>query len=264
MMDQEVVQFLKSLILPPGGIILLGLLGLMFSRRFLGRFLITLSLAALYILSTPFVSEVLMTGLESYPALDDKAISESGAGGIVVLGGGRYSDAPEYGGDTVNGIALVRIRYAAWLSRKTGLPVIPSGGIVSKKDEIAEGVMAAEILEKELGVKVAGIEQQSRNTWENAFMTRELLAKLGIDRVFLVTHAWHMPRALGMFEKAGVNAVPAPTGFVHKDPERAGFGFADRATYGDWLPNAGALLKSYFALHEYLGRVWYQFRNWLG
>ena len=239
MVDQEVVQFLESLILPPGGIILLGLLGLMLSRRFLGRFLIVLSLAALYMLSTPLVSEVLMTGLETYPALDDKAISESGADGILVLGGGRYRDAPEYGQDTVNGIALVRIRYAAWLSRKTGLPVIPSGGIVSKKDEIAEGVLAAEILEKELGVKVAGIEQQSRNTWENAYMTRDLLDRLDIHRVFLVTHAWHMPRALERFQKAGVDAIPAPTGFVHKDPERAGFGPADRVTYRDWLPGAG-------------------------
>ena len=263
-MDQEIVQILKSLILPPGGIILAGLFGLMLGRRFLGRFLIVLSLAALYTLSTPFVSDVLMTGLEPYPALDDKAISEAGAGAIVVLGGGRYSDAPEYGEDTVNGIALVRIRYAAWLSRKTGLPVIPSGGVVSDKDEIAEGVMAAKILEKELGVRVAGIEQKSRTTRENAFMTRELLDKLDIQRVFLVTHAWHMPRALEIFEKAGVNAIPAPTGFVHKNPDRDGFGFADWSTYGDWLPNAGALLKTYYALHEYLGRVWYQFRNWLG
>ena len=94
-------------------------------------------------------------------------------------------------------------------------------------------------------------------------MTEKMLGDLGIRRVFLVTHAWHMPRALEVFEKAGVDAVPAPTGFVHKDPIRAGFGFEDRSTYGDWLPNAGALLKSYFALHEYLGRVWYRLRDWL-
>lgn len=252
-MDQGTVSFLKALILPPGGVVLLGLFGLMLGRRFLGKLLILISLAALYLFSTPHVSALLMTGLEPYPALDDRAIDNAGAQAIVVLGGGRYSNAPEYWGDTVNQIALVRIRYAAWLSRKTGLPVIPSGGSVGDNDRIAEGILAAGVLNREFGVRTTGVEQQSRNTWDNAFMTGKMLDDLGIQRVFLVTHAWHMPRALEVFERADVDAIPAPTAFVHK--------VKTEAKTSDWLPSAGALLNSYFALHEYLGRAWYRLRN---
>ena len=252
-MDQETVSFLKALILPPGGIVLLGLIGLMLGRRFLGKLLILTSFAALYMFSTPHVSTLLMTGLEPYPALDDQAIADAGAQAIVVLSGGRYSDAPEYGGDTVNQIGLARIRYAAWLSRKTRLPVVPSGGSVSDKDRIAEGILAAGVLNREFGVRTTGVGQQSQNTWDNAFMTGKMLDELGIHRVFLVTHAWHMPRALEVFERAGVAAIPAPTAFVHKGKTET--------KPSDWYPSAGALLNSYFALHEYLGRVWYRLRD---
>ena len=47
---------------------------------------------------------------------------------IVVLGGGLYFDTPEYGGDTVGGSTLERLRYAATIARKTNLPVLVTGG----------------------------------------------------------------------------------------------------------------------------------------
>ena len=252
-MGQEAVWVLKALILPPGGLILLGLIGLSLGcRRFLGGFLVVLALAGLYLLSTPFIANQLMAGVETYPALSDDQIRDSRAEAIVVLGGGRYSGAPEYGGDTVSGLLLTRLRYAAWLSRRSGLPVIPSGG--NAQDEgPAEAAMSRQVLEQEFGVPVIATEERSRTTWENAHMTKELLDGLGIEGVFLVTHAMHMPRALAVMERAGVAATPAPTRFFHKDD--------DKEELSDWLPGARAMQYSYYALHEYLGRLWYQVRQ---
>ncbi len=252
-MEQEIVWVVKSLILPPGGIVLLGMLGLIMGRKSrVGRYLITLALALLYLFSTPYTANQLMREIETYPALSPAAISNSKAEAIVVLGGGRRSDAPEYGGDTANGLLLERLRYAAFLSRLSGLPVIPSGGS-ARSDGPPEARLAKEILENEFGALVVATEERSRTTWENATMTAALLQRSGIGRVLLVTHAMHMPRSITMFQRAGVDAIPAPTAFFHRnDPQ-------DRLS--DWLPDPKSLRYSYFALHEFLGRAWYALRQ---
>ncbi|MCW8906941.1 MAG: YdcF family protein [Sedimenticola sp.] len=249
-MPQEIVWTLKTLILPPGILILLGLLGLFMARRLLGRLLVLVTLAALYLFSTPFFAQQLMGSLQVVGALTEAQIGASDAQAIVVLGAGRREAAPEFGDrDTVNALALERLRYAAWLSRKSGLPVIPSGG-KPMSDGPSEAAMGRQILEQEFGVKVLAIEDRSRTTREQALLLADLLEKRGIRRIMLVTHAWHMLRALDVFEGAGIDTQPAPTGFVPSG--------SSRSAYSDWLPDAGALRNSYFALHEHLGRWWYR------
>lgn len=252
-MGQEVVWIVKALILPPGGIILLGMFGLVIGRRSLvGGFLITLSLAALYLLSTPYIASRLMMEIETYPALSPEEISISKAEAIVVLGGGRHSDAPEYEGDTVSGMLLERLRYAAFLARLSNLQVIPTGGSV-RSDGPSEARLAKGVLEKEFGISVAAIEENSRTTWENATMTAALLQRLEIGSVFLVTHAMHMPRSMAMFQRAGIDVIAAPTVFNHRnDPLNR---------FSDWLPGPIAMKNSYFALHELLGGAWYALRH---
>ncbi|HEB96414.1 MAG TPA: YdcF family protein [Sedimenticola thiotaurini] len=253
-MGQEVVWVLKALILPPGGPILLGVLGLALGRRFLGRLLVVLSLALLYLFSTPYVAGRLMAPVETIAPLSTRQARASGADAIVLLGGGRYADAPEYGGDTVNGLMLERVRYAARLARQTGLPVVISGGSLHG-DRTAEAELARQVLEQEFDVEVAATESASRTTWDNAYLTRDLLRSRGIGRVLLVTHAMHMPRALEAFQRAGIDAVPAPTRFFHVDD--------GAEELSDWLPDPRALLISYYALHEQLGRLWYRLREHL-
>ncbi len=250
-MGQEGIWILKALILPPGGLVLLGLLGVLLGRRFLGRLLVLLSLALLYLFSTPWVAGQLVAGVETLPALGIDQARASGAGAIVLLAGGRYSDAPEYGGDTIGGLMLERARYAAWLARRTGLPVIVSGGS-PEPDMVPEAELIRQVLEEEFGTRVIATEGASRTTWDNAFETRKILDRLGIRRVLLVTHAMHMPRALEVFRAAGVDAVPAPTRFFHVADEEE--------ELSDWLPDPGALKISYYALHERLGRLWYRLR----
>jgi uncharacterized SAM-binding protein YcdF (DUF218 family) len=106
-----------------------------------------------------------------------------------------------------------RLRYAAWLHRQTDLPVIPCGGS-APGEGVSEAELARRVLEQELGAQVLAVEDRSRSTQQNAAFSRELLQQPGIAQVFLVTHAWHMPRALARFRKAGGQAIPAPTLFA--------------------------------------------------
>ncbi len=146
----------------------------------------------------------------------------------------------------MNRLGLERLRYAAWLAKKTGLPVLTSGGIV-RKGRVSEAELMSDIL-KEFGVDVRWLEGKSHNTYENALFSSQLLKGVGIGEVLLVTHAWHMPRAAEAFEMAGMRVVPAPTGAS---------GPAGAMDFMDWLPDASSLLMSYWALHEMLGRLWY-------
>ncbi len=251
-MSVELIRTLDALILPPGGPILVILAGLLLWRwRRWSLLFLASGLAALYLLSTPFVAALLMAPIEPYAALTDAELETTSAEAILVLGGGRYEDAPEFGGDTVNPLLLARLRYAAWLQRRTGLPIIVSSG-TDGKNTLPEAHLARRVLEDELGARVSMVEDQSRTTWENARRSQPLLASHGIDQVLLVTHAWHLPRAVYAFQKAGVRVIPAPTHFVHSSNGSKGAGY--------WLPSALALQNSYFALHEHLGLLWYKLR----
>ncbi|WP_428608502.1 YdcF family protein [Sedimenticola sp.] len=250
-MTQEIVWVLKTLILPPGILILLGLVGLMMGRRLIGKLLLVITLSAFYLLSTNYISGQLMASLETVSALTEAQISSSGAQAIVVLGAGRHEAAPEYNHrDTLNSLNLERVRYAAWLSHKSGLPIIPSGGSPLSEGP-SEAALAQAVLEQEFGAKVLTLEEKGRTTREEALALKPLLHRLGIRKILLVTHAWHMLRALDVFEAAGITVQPAPTGFVH--------GPTSRPLFYAWLPDAKALLNSYFALHEHLGRLWYRY-----
>ncbi|MHB8347222.1 MAG: YdcF family protein [Acidiferrobacterales bacterium] len=240
------------LILPPGGIIVVLLLGLLLhvKKPWLGATVIGLSTAALVALSLPQTGHDLMAGLDAYaPPLNLSLLKpDKDRRAIVVLGGGRYPHAPEYGGDTVGPTDLVRLRYAARLQRQTGLPILVSGGSPSG-EEIAEADLMKSCLEQDFGAHVRWVEQKSRNTWENARYSSKLLLAAKIRHVYLVTNAWHMRRAEWAFETNGIDVTPAPTGFATLG-----------ATYSGllgYLPSTKGLKMSTTALRERLGFLWY-------
>jgi uncharacterized SAM-binding protein YcdF (DUF218 family) len=253
-MDTVLYVIAKSLILPPGALILLFLIGFFLARGVLGRMFIFVGITVLTLMSIPLVAEELILGLEPFPALQPEALVETDAEAILVLGAGRYSWAPEYGGDTIGSRSLQRLRYGAFLHHRTGLPVYVSGGS-PEPERPPVGRLMARVLESELGIVAAGVEERSRNTNENAVFSAEMLAKHGIASVLLVTHAWHMSRAIGAFRRAGIETIPAPTCFIHREGD---------GSYRDWLPSADAFVTSYFAFHEYLGQAWYQLKASLG
>lgn len=240
-------DIVAALLLPPLSLIALLMLGMVLlpgRHAAAGKRLIWLAIVLLYLLSTPFVGRGLLATLE--PALPARNPGDAQA--IVVLGGGVYHDAPEYAGDTVKSTTLERIRYAARLKRLTGLPLLASGGHPEGGE--AESLLMRKVLRTDFGLGTRWIESASSNTAENALYTRKILAPLGINRILLVTHAWHMKRARAAFENAGFTVIPAPTIFAT----------AHALTALDFLPSAQGLLQSRTALHEWLGILWYRLR----
>ncbi len=210
------------------------------------------SLLGLFALAMPIVSNYLADQLETPTPLKLTPAVKKKYQAIVVIGSGLRNNSHEYGDNmTVNTRTLERLRYAATLNRKTGLPILVSGGQVFKKNEPSESSMMAEVLEKEFNVAVRWQESLSHNTAENALYSHNLLQALNIDRIILVTHAFHMPRAFIEFKKVGFDVQAAPTGYLSTDKELNVFSF---------IPSAQALLTSTFVLHEYLGLLWYQLR----
>jgi uncharacterized SAM-binding protein YcdF (DUF218 family) len=244
------LPLLKAFLLPPGCVLVIAALGLAV-RRFRPRVGVTLLVASWVLLATlsmPACSGWLAGTLEHAPPLDPRgSLPEVGA--IVVLSGDVYSAAPEYGGDTVGPLTLMRLRYGAWLHRKTGAPLLVTGGRLQPEYRPL-GDMMAEILRDELGVPVRWVESESRNTAANARRSAKLLREAGVTRILLVTSATHIPRAREVFAAEGLDVVPAPTGVTKADP----------VTPGDFLPRSGALVESTLALHEWIGRAWYWIR----
>lgn len=243
-----VTNLLATFLLPPANGLLLMVVGWRLARRYprLGRAAIVVGAALIAVLSLPVVGDTLLRGLEDGPLRRDQMPL---AQAIVVLGAGRYRDAPEFGGDTVGEGALSRLRYAARLHRESGLPILVSGG---RPDggQLSEAEAMARALTDEFLVPVRWCEDGSDNTAENARRSAALLTPEGIDRVLLVTHAWHMPRARRAFEAAGLTVIPAATQF-HEGAR----------TPLDFLPQAEGLGRSRQALHEWIGLLWYGLRR---
>jgi uncharacterized SAM-binding protein YcdF (DUF218 family) len=243
-------QIISALLLPPLNLLLLFTLGFLLwhKRPVVARVMVALSLLLLWVLSTPFFAEALLHGLEGSPYVPDTRKLQAEA--IVVLGGGTYFHAPEYGGDTVSSETLERLRYAAKLQRETGKPILVTGGTPAG-NRISEGDQMKQVLEQDFKVPVQWVEGRSDNTDQNARYSREMLKQAGIDRIYLVTHASHMPRAVLSFQRAGFKVVPAPTAYTTRYQ-------TDALAF---IPNAKALRNSRIFLHELIGLFWYQLKS---
>ncbi|TXT26336.1 MAG: hypothetical protein FD134_580 [Gallionellaceae bacterium] len=244
------VNLISAFLLPPLNLLLVALAGLLLARAFprLGRTLLISALALLWLCSTPYFAGGALRLLESEAGAVDARTQPADA--IVVLGGGTYFGAPEYGADTVGEYALVRLRYAAKLHRETGKPLLVTGGKPLGND-LSEASQMRAVLEGEFGVPVRWAEGASDNTLENARYSYSLLQKDGIKRIYLVTHAWHMPRAARVFRAAGFNVVAAPTAFTTRF----------RTDLLGFLPRAEAMSDSRIFMHEIIGLVWYRLKS---
>ena len=243
-----ITNAVAALLAPPGSLLILAAVGALVAiwRQRLGRALVALSLVALYALSTAFVADGLLGTLE--PAPRDPLADKNGQA-IVVLGGGTYFSAPEYGMDTVSPSTLVRLRYAAKLHRALDKPIMVTGG-APQGNPFSEAALMKQVLEAEFRAPVQWTEHGSNNTLENARLSYDLLAAADVRRIYLVTHAWHMPRARLAFEHAGFVVLPAPTGFSTRY----------QLTALDFLPSAEALLRSNRFFRESIGIGWYYLR----
>ena len=223
---------------------LLGALLALAWRRF-GLGLALASSLCLFVAATPAASSFLLRRLETaVPAHPDLAAAQA----IVVLGGDIRTGGAEVP-DTLGPLSLERVVFAVEAYRQLHLPVFVTGGREADGHE-AVGVLMAAALRSDFGVPVAAVEDRSRSTWENAVYTAQLLRPRGVATVVLVSHAWHLPRALWSFERAGLKALPWPAPRASLRLDRP----------GDFLPRIRALVDSFDALHELIGGLYYRLR----
>ena len=236
-----------ALFVPPTSLALLAIIGLLLRGRFArtGRVLTWASLVSLMALSLPVVSDTLMVALEQGLPLAPPADAPPQA--IVILGGDVVRSGQD--GQTtfhVGALSLERVRAGAILHRQTGLPILVTGGPLHEGDPPVAVLMAIS-LQKDFGVPVRWVEAESRDTWQNARLSAAMLHQADVGSVFLVTQAWHMPRALQSFADTGMRVTASPTRLDQPV----------RPVLTDFLPSIRAWLTGYFALHEWIGRVWY-------
>jgi uncharacterized SAM-binding protein YcdF (DUF218 family) len=236
------------LALPPNCFLYLALLGLLIAPRYrrLGYAATCVGLLTLALLALPVVSNFMLVGLEQGLPLVPPANDMPQA--IVILGGDltRVAEAP---GAMSGRLTLDRLRAGAALQRRTGLPVLVTGGVV-QPDRPAVADIMARSLREDFGVPVKWVENASVDTWQNASLSAEILQQQNIHSVYVVTQAWHLRRAVIAFHHAGLTVTAAPTSLEPPlDPDAF-----------DFMPHALSWESSYYALHEWIGCLWYAMR----
>jgi len=238
--------FLKKLItffiLPPGLFIVIFSVIAYFGRKDRKIFIISfLSAFFIYLLSIEPVKDSLLRPLETKYPIPNKLNGDV----IVVLGGGSYNTG------ILTEDSLKRVLTGFVLHKKLNLPIILSGG--SAITNLPEVEVMKNVL-NELGVDKSMIytDVNSRDTLGNAFFVKKICEKNGFKRIILVTSAYHMPRSVIVFQKAGLDVIPYPTDFK----------MDKRYTVYSYFPKMNVLQDSTKAIREYVGLIAYQL-NWI-
>jgi uncharacterized SAM-binding protein YcdF (DUF218 family) len=214
---------------------------LVFRRQQLASMALMLSLAVLWVFSTPLIAQSLIASLETHFAMTTEGAEEADV--AILLGGGSDN--------------LGRALHASRLLRagRVRFILISAGNVPWYEAREPEAQSIARLL-KEWGIAddVLIVESESRNTFENAQRSKPIWDAHGFKSGLLVTSAFHMPRALAVFRQAGFAVEPAPTNFYGGPSLEEGVLAI--------LPNAGALQASSVALKEWLGLLVYRLRGW--
>jgi len=222
-------------------------------RPRLGRALLGVALALLWLLSTAPVTDLLLWPLETrYPVVESPARADA----VVVLTGmvdmraarGDQVEMGEAADRILAGVELVRQDRADYLLIAGGSGDLfgqsASEALILSRFAIRFGVLPDRIL----------LDTTSRNTHENARQAKALLEEAGLSDIMLVTSAMHMPRAMGCFRRVGLHPRPYPVDF------RSGWGKYDPLS---WLPRVHNLQRSTMGVREYVGLVIYRLQGYI-
>lgn len=253
---------LTALALPPIPLLVLVLIAgrmLASRRRTGGAVMLVFSVTALWLsCCAGFGSALERWILRPPPALSETrmaAIRQESAARkpvVLILGGGRESLAPEYREAHLAPRSMERLHYGLWLARQLNAPAMFSGGSgLAQVPGPAEADIAARIAERDYGRRLRWVENTSRDTRENASASLSILQGQGVSDLIIVTHDWHMPRAIRAFEEAAkrnkqaMQIIPAPMGLA-STVDRPGL---------NWLPTHEGFAQVRLVLREILGLV---------
>jgi uncharacterized SAM-binding protein YcdF (DUF218 family) len=209
--------------------------------------------SGLLLISMPLVSHLAFATLEwQTPHLGQLPAD---ADVIVVLSGGLLPVSPSRPAALLSQDTMSRLEHAATIFRKArdcghAMPIVVTGGQVYPRVQAPPLAHLMRDYLCRLGVPADKIliEDRSRSTYENARETWQILQKLGVDRIVLVTEAYHMPRSMRCFKSQGLHVIPAACDF-RTDDELA-------AT--SWLPTPSSAREVNLVAHEWVGLIWYR------
>ena len=246
----------------PGSLILLGVgAGILASFlpwrgvRILGRVVLVATFAAMLAIAVLPVGPWLVLPLEDRFAAPDPMPAR--VDGIVALGGAIHlGRSLARGSAQLNEHGERMIAFAELARRYPQARMIFAGGSGSlrnqgdRESDFAPGLMAR------LGVPPERIvfERESRNTYENALFAKRLAEPRPGEVWLLVTSAFHMPRAVGVFRRAGWEVVPYPVDYMSQRADRL---------HVDFQFVSGLVLVGK-ALHEWIGLAAYRAAGWSG
>jgi uncharacterized SAM-binding protein YcdF (DUF218 family) len=238
-------KIVEAFVLPPGFMVpVLAVLGIYLWRRARRAALACAALSALIWIGTSgrFCDQLLR------PLEDAYSVPAKPEGDVIILlcGGFRGTRKPYSASERLAPGTLERAAAAYKLHRGTGLPLLVSGGAPFSDEPEAE---AAAAFLRELGVPAGKIftETRSRDTLENAAYSAAICREKGFRKPLLLTSAYHMPRAVLLFSKAGTGEIaPFPVARRSDGPHY----------FTDYLPGGG--LEARLAANEYLGLAYYR------
>ncbi|AFY45970.1 hypothetical protein Nos7524_0043 [Nostoc sp. PCC 7524] len=223
---------------------------------------VSLSLIVLLFCSNAWVAKYLVRSLEWQ---NIPPVQLPTAEAIVVLGGATKSAFPPRPSVDLSEQGD-RVIYAAQLYRQKKAPIIIlSGGRIDWRGSGSpESADMVDILTS-IGIPAEALIQEpdSLNTYQNAVNVKKILDAQGIRRILLVTSALHMPRSLKIFQRQGIDAIPAATDFLVSEGELQELGSTPKAAILNLLPDTDNLHQFTSALKEYIGSFVYRLRGWL-
>ena len=234
---------------------LAGVVLLVFHRRRLGISAMGLGLAVLGIAGFTNIGEVAIAPLEN--AYSRPAEPPTDVDAIILLGGStaaRISTARKVVEANDAGDRMIE---TLWLAQRypTARIVLTGGGGALRAGDVESEAETMQRVLLAFGISPARLvlEGESRNTDENAGLTRGLL---GANRgtVVLVTSAFHMPRSMALFRKASVEAIAWPTDYRSTGRDGFGLDFTDPVSN---LETASSAMKEWIglAVYRWTGRI---------
>lgn len=225
---------------------------------------IALSLFVIFFTSNPVVSRKFVSSLERQ-YLPPEPVPNADA--IVVLGGATEPQLPprpwvevkEQGDRILYGAKLQTEGHANKLILSGGRVTWRGGsGDESEANDMKQIAIAMDVPEADIL-----LENTSLNTYENAINVQKILEAQQLDSVLLVTSAIHMPRAIAIFQKLGINATPTPTDYLVSSASYENIDTTWQSRILSLFPDAEAQAQFTRALKEYVGFTIYRLRGWV-
>jgi uncharacterized SAM-binding protein YcdF (DUF218 family) len=239
--------------IPSNFIVVLALIGAALLRTRFARTgwrLLISGLIALAVIGLSPLGNALILPLEQrFPAWEET--SSAPPEGIVVLGGAITPDVSAARHSITLNEAAERVTVVAELAKRYPTArIIFSGGIGNLLQTGGTEAEVALKLFETFGIPNERVlaEVRSRNTVENAIFSRDLANPKPRDRWLLVTSAYHMPRAIGVFRKAGFPVEAYPVDWRTRGPEDALTPFA---TLGDGMRRTDTAMREWVGLVVY-------------